>query len=374
MGRCRHDSPHAPEVITLADQRRSIARWRLRNQHLTAPGLADPVEVVRHLLAVQAENHGPASWAVATRTAVPDAALFARLYDDGKLLRTHVLRSTWHFVLPDDIGWLLDLSRPRLTRGWERQLEQDGIDRGVWEQAASLIVETLTGRSLTRDELGDHLAGKGLVMSGHALMLVCGLNELHGLICSGPVRDGQHTYARFDERVPHTRRLDSEHARAELVARYVAGHGPVTERDVTYWATMTLGDVRAGIAANADRLDSFQLDGSTFWHVPGDAPTGPTEPRAHLLQILDEYYRGYQDSRGLLAVDGLQVAGRESSTGMVVVDSQLVGHMKRTIGRDHVTFDVQLLRPLDDDELAAVSEAAERYGRFLDRRVRLRAV
>lgn len=88
------------------DRRLSIARWRLHNQHLAGPGLADPVSVVRHFLAVQAENHSQASWAVGTRTTTPDAALFGRPYDDGHLLRTHVLRPTWHFVLPDDIGWI----------------------------------------------------------------------------------------------------------------------------------------------------------------------------------------------------------------------------------------------------------------------------
>jgi Winged helix DNA-binding domain len=302
----------------------------------------------------------------------PDAALFGRLYDDGHLLRTHVLRPTWHFVLPEDIGWLLDLSRPRQLRGWERQLEQEHIDHKGWEHAAALITDTLAGQTLTRGELAEHLAANGNTMSGHALMLVCGLTELHGLICSGPTRDGQHTYALLSERVPSTRRLEPDEARAELVARYIGGHGPVTERDIAYWATMTLGEVRAGIANNADRLESFELDSTTFWHTPGDPPSGPIEPRAHLLQILDEYYRGYQDSRNLLAIDGHQVTGRESAAGMVIVDSQLVGHMKRTISPEHVTFDIQLLRPLDDGEHTAVQDAADRYGRFLDRVPRLR--
>ena len=355
-----------------ADPRLSIARWRLHSQHLAGPGLADPVAVVRHLLAVQAENHSQASWAVATRTTTPDAELFGRLYDDGLLLRTHVLRPTWHFVLPDDIGWLVDLSRSRQTRVWERQLEQERIDRVAWEHAATLITETLAGRTLTRSELADHLTANGITMSGHALMLVCGLTELHGLICSGPTRDGHHTYALLSDRVPSTRRLEPDHARAELVERYIGGHGPVTERDIAYWATMTLGEVRAAIADIGDLLDSFELDGTTYWHRPGDAPTGPIEPRAHLLQILDEYCRGYQDTRNLLALDGHQVTGRESAAGMVIADSQLLGHMKRTVRPEHVTFDIQLLRQLNSDEHTALQRAADRYGHFLHRPPRLR--
>ena len=204
--------------------RLDVARWRLHRQRLGGTTSADPAAVVRHLLAVQAENHSQASWAIATRCAAPNAALFARLYDDGTLLRTHLLRPTWHFVLPDDIGWLLDISRPRLARNWERQLEQD------WSR---------------RHRRPSHL---------------------------------------------------------------------------------------------------FELDESTFWHAY-DAPREDTPTsRAHLLQILDEYYRGYQDSRDLLDIAGLKLGGRETSTGMTIIDSQIVGDMKRTIEPDSVTFDIRLLR------------------------------
>jgi hypothetical protein len=109
----------------------------------------------------------------------------------------------------------------------------------------------------------------------------------------------------------------------ELALRYFTGHGPATERDLAYWATLTLTDVRAGLAQVRDRLDSFQHDGRTFWHAPGDAPRGTAEPAGHLLQILDETYRGYQDSRWLLDAAGDVPRTRETATGMALVDAQL---------------------------------------------------
>ena len=226
----------------------------------------------------------------------------------------------------------------------------------------------VTGQHLTRAELADHLAMEGLSITGHALMLVTGFAELHGLICSGASRDDQHTYALFHERVSHTRRLDPDAARAELVTRYITDHGPATERDIAYWATMTLRDVRAGLADNADLLNRFEIDGDTYWHTPG-APDGDVvEPQAHLLQILDEYYRGYQHTRGVLDVAGRKsMAGREESVGMTIVDSQIVGDMKRTVGANYVTFDVRLLRNVTDVETTAVHEAASRYGHYLNR-------
>ena len=154
----------------------------------------------------------------------------------------------------------------------------------------------------------------------------------------------------------------------KVSARYVAGHGPVTDRDLAYWATMALGEVRAGLADNNERLGSFDLDGSTYWHI-NEPPDGETiEPRAHLLQILDEYYRGYQHTRNILDIAGLTVlGGRESAIGMLILDSQIAGDMKRTIDADRVTFDLRLLRGLTDDETQAVHAAALRYGHYLHR-------
>ena len=83
-------------VLTDAD----IARWRLHNQHLTSPFAASARDVVVGLLAVQAENPSQSAWAVASRTERPTADDLAKLLDDGSVVRTHVLRTTWHFVRP----------------------------------------------------------------------------------------------------------------------------------------------------------------------------------------------------------------------------------------------------------------------------------
>lgn len=155
----------------------------------------------------------------------------------------------------------------------------------------------------------------------------------------------------------------------------MAGHGPATDRDLAYWATMPIGEVRAGLADNKERFASCDLDGSTYWHS-NEPPDGETiEPRAHLLQILDEYYRGYQHTRNML--DGARFkihAGRESAIGMLILDSQIAGDMKRTIESDKVTFELRLLRNLTDDETDAVDAAALRHGQYLQYLQRLAIV
>jgi winged helix DNA-binding protein len=130
------------------------------------------------------------------------------------------------------------------------------------------------------------------------------------------------------------------------------------------WASLSLTDVRAGLQQVRDRLDSFQHDGRTFWHAPGEAPGGPQDPQAHLLQILDETYRGYQDSRWVLDAMGAVPRGREATTGMALADAQLVAAVRRTVTRDRAHFELRPYRDLTAVEVTAIEHAAARFGEY----------
>src|SRR5215211_4207934 len=164
-----------------------IARWRLRSQHLVSPFAESAFEAVGSLLAVQAENPSQAAWAVASRTPNPDQADLAALLDDGAVLRTHVLRPTWHFVRAEDIGWLLDLTGPRVRRVTGQQLQNaHGLDERSIEHAVAGVTQALASRGqLTRAQLADELRERGIRGSGQLLMILLAHAELDGLICSG---------------------------------------------------------------------------------------------------------------------------------------------------------------------------------------------
>jgi Winged helix DNA-binding domain len=341
---------------------RDIARWRLHSQLLAAP-VAGAEQVVSSLLAVQAENPSQSAWAVATRTTKPRQDDLAGAIASGRVLRTHVLRPTWHYIDSDDAGWLLELTAARVLPVVDQQLRPLG-DRmtRLTDSVMSILAET---PDRTRSDLAGELAERGDALTGQQLMLLLAQLEMHALVCSGAPRDGDHTYALFADRVPTPRRLDRDEALAELALRYFTSHGPATERDLAYWATLTVTDVRRGIAGSADRLASFERDGRTFWHAPGDAPASAA-PAGHLLQVLDEMYRGYQDSRWVIDAERLASRGREAAIGMALVDAQMVAGMRRTVGPKAVTFALHPLRELHARELESIHEAAERYADYLD--------
>lgn len=356
---------------------RAIARWRLHRFGLVGPGrFASPEGVVGGHLAVQAENHAQASWAIAERCSDPvDHHDLAARFDAGTYLRTHVLRPTWHYALPEDLGWLLALTGPRVRRTMAGFRREHDLDDATFEHTRSVIADAVATGPRTRAEVGAHLADAGLPGEGFVLGLVLLDAELEQVVCSGPMAGNDHTYATFADRAPHARVLDRDEAVADLALRYFTGHGPATERDLAYWATMTLTDVRAGIAAVRDQLRCFEHDGRTYWHAGDPPPDDETrEPRGHLLQVLDEFHNGYQDSRHVLDVDGLVPRDRRTAVGMVLVDGQMVGDMRRTVTDTRVRFDVGLFRALRADEQTAVREAADRCGRFLDRDAEVRGL
>ncbi|HUG86826.1 MAG TPA: winged helix DNA-binding domain-containing protein [Euzebya sp.] len=349
-------------------QDRAIARWRMQTMRLSDRTYASPAAVVEGLLAVQAENHPQASWAVATRTPATGHAQMAQLFDAGVLLRTHVLRPTWHYVRPADIRWLIEVTAPRIRRTFVPLQRELLLDDATLDAAAVVVVQSLAGGThLTREAIGERLADAGLPSEGQGLGVVMAYAELLALVCSGAMDGTRHTYALLEERAPDARRLDREEALAQLVLRYFTGHGPATERDLAYWATMTLTDVRAGLAQVADQLQHMEVQGRTYWFASAGSGLGAmTCPPAHLLQILDEYHNGYQDSRYILDADGIVPRGRQASVGMALVDGQLVGGMRRTMRAEEVRFDLDLFRALDPSEREAVDQAAQRYGAFLE--------
>lgn len=351
-----------------------IARWRLRNQYLTAPHAGSVADVMERLLAVQAENPSQSAWAVASRTSSPEPGPLAATLDSGEVVRTHVLRPTWHYVARADIDWLLALTAPRLFKTFDTQLTRElGLTGRDMERLSAAVLDHLAATpDRSRDEmtaaLRERVSDLAERITGRMVMLLMARLEMERLVVSGRPREGEHTYATYESRV-HARvdadAFERDEALALLALRYFTGHGPATVKDLAYWATLPVGDVRRGLDAVRDRLESFEHDGRTFWHAPGDPPDGPGRPGGHLLQLLDETYRGYQDSRWVLDAAGVVPRQRESTIGIALVDAQLAAGMKRTVNASQVRFELTPFRPLTAADRHALAEAAARYGDYL---------
>ncbi|HEU0299919.1 MAG TPA: winged helix DNA-binding domain-containing protein [Longimicrobium sp.] len=345
-----------------------IAYRRLHNQRLEGEPFSAPREVVRWLGAVQAQDYGPAKWSLGERSRGVADADIDRAMAEGAILRTHMLRPTWHFVLPADIRWMQELTAPRVHAQNAYYYRQTGLDDGVRTTARRVMVDALRGGNhLTRRELEAVLQREGIAAKGIGMAYILMDAELDCVICSGPLKGRQQTYALLDERAPHARTLPRDEALAELVVRYFTSRGPATAKDLRFWCSLNLADVQRGIDLAGSRLVSEVVDGLMLWSAPGEAPPRPPSPKVHLLQGLDEYFVGYGESRGFCDQSGVRpsLIDRAIYNGALILDSQLAGHWKRTVTRRSVTFSVVLRTPFDDAQLQALQAAADRHGAFL---------
>ena len=345
-----------------------ITRTRLRNQRLSGGRFTTPEEVVRWLGAVQAQEYGHAKWALGLRMQRARDAEIEAAIADGKILRTHVMRPTWHFVAPDDIRWMLALTAPRVSAAmapYNRRLE---LGATVFRQSQRAIVRALRGgRQLTRQELKAVLQRAGVRTDGvqrlaHLVMQA----ELDAVICSGARRGKQFTYALLDERVPMSRPLRRDEAIAELARRYFTSHGPAQVHDFAWWSGLTIADARAGLASVERDLAQDKVDGRTYW-FSSLVRTLTASPTAYLLSLFDEYLIAYKDRRAALDTSRwTRNASRDPFSAPIVVNGQVVGGWKRVQNGSSIRIALTPFAPLGKRHVAAITDAARAYTRFME--------
>jgi len=336
-------------------------------QHLWGPGLASPEEVVGWLGALQAQEFAFARWSVGQRAGGVDDAAVDGAFDDGLILRTHILRPTWHFVLPADLPWMLTANGARVQARNAYQYRNLGLDDKVFEMTNSVIAKALKGRHLTRKEIAVELERVGIDSDGQRLAYIVMRAELDSVVTSGPRRGKQHTYARFDERVPKGPTPDPDEALAELTRRYFTSRGPATLKDFVQWASMTVADAKRGLEMVGPELEREVIDELTYWSGPGPRPAKRTTTRVNLVQVYDETVMGYSESRSVLQAEigSRQVPSVNSLMHPILLDGQMIGHWRPRRGRDSVEIETTFYRPLKPKEQAALEAEVGRYGRFL---------
>ena len=345
-----------------------ISERRLLNQRLAGAELRRPADVVSWFGAVQAQEYEPAKWALALR--MPEGIINAELeraFEIGRILRTHVMRPTWHFVAPADIRWMLELTAPRVHRAMSTYNRQLGLDAKTFTRGSTIIERALRDRNyLTRRELGEHLTRRGMTLDGIRLAHLAMYAELKGIICSGPRRGKQSTYALIAERAPKAKRLSRDEALATLGKRYFRSHGPATVRDFVWWSGLITADAKRAVDMIGARRE--EIDGRTYWSVGQTTAGGSDERLTHLLPIYDEYLVAYRD-RGAVPAGPSTIATSPRAfvtfQHAIVVAGRVVGTWRTERSARGVRINAYPMRQLTRVEQRGLSEAAERYARFL---------
>ena len=350
-----------------------LVRQRLHNQKLLSSNFQQPAEVVRWFGAMQAQDFNAAKWAIALRMRNATSSAIEEAFNQGHILRTHLLRPTWHFVTPEDIRSLLELTAPRVNLRSGPNYRKYELDGPTFKRSNKILTKALQdGKHLTRSELKAVLNRSGvaaddLIRLAHIMLRA----ELDGVVCSGRRIGKQFTYALLEERVAPTKRLSRDEALATLTRRYFMSHGPATLQDFTWWSGLSAVDAHDGVALVQRDFAKQTIDGKVYWA----ASDGPVEPSArlnadsqrsaHLLPAYDEYNVAYKDRRPVLDVDGKsQMTTWDMLSRTVSIDGKIVGTWQTSGNKNSVT--VYAARTIKKAERLALATAVERYAMFLD--------
>ena len=345
-----------------------ICRQRLSNQHLVEQTLQKTSELVRLFGAVQAQDYWGAKWALAQRTRDGRDSDVESELSDGSILRTHVLRPTWHFVAPEDIRWMLALTATRIKAVLAHYDRDLGLDASVHRRARAVLTKALKGGThLTRAELAQTLTKAGIRTDGTERLARLMMHaELDAVICSGVRRGRQFTYALLDERAPASKVLAREDALHDLALRYFPTRGPATAADFAWWSGLTKADaLRAAESAGAS-LDSVVIGGRKYW-FRATRLAKLKSPLVRLLPNYDEYFIGFRDRSAIqarFAAAGIDHTISGLSSNLVTIDGQAVGTWERAFKPHSVRIRIKAATTLTAVEKRGIAREVERLARF----------
>jgi hypothetical protein len=359
-----------------------IAAWRAHVQRLWGPKWSSPAECFTHLGAVQSQEFHSYRLTPAMRTVpggagrdfAPRSAVDA-LVDAGAVVRTHVLRPTWHTVPVADIRMMLAATADRVLQFFgPATLRSVDLDAATLLRAdEALAAATAGGRALTRTETGAALTAAGIADAkgqrlGHMLIHA----ELTAAVCSGPDRDGKHTWANFDERVPPVS-IDREEALRELALRFYTSRGPATLKDFTRWASLTVADAKNALAdlTGPDApLEQITLDGRTCWYAEEPPTSTRGGPVVDFVQGWDEMLCSYTDSREWVlhhSVPRAHFPDRPRYNSAILLDGQVIGNWKATVKSGAVEIETYRYRGFTAEEIVAMRRGADRLRAWFER-------
>ena len=344
---------------------------RVRAQVLTGLRPADPVEAVRRVGALQAQDPRALRLAIRARTTGVDAPAVQRaLAEPGRLVVTWLMRGTLHAVPAGDVRWLLALLRPARSSGRTRRLAL-GLDDRVLDTALPIAVELLAAGPLTRSELADRLRAAGVPLGpGQAPAHLLSVAAREGLVCRGPDRDGEPTYVRLSDWLAGAEPVEPverDDALARLARRYLTGHGPAGAADLAAWSGLPLRDARTGLGAlaAAGEVEGVRIGGAPAYWLPGEP--SPEDRTVRLVPAFDEYLLGYRGRA--LALDAAHAHRIQAGGGIVhpavLLGGRIIGTWRQRRGDGGLIVAVEPFRRLPRGTRAALAAEAADIGRFL---------
>ncbi len=318
--------------------------------------------------AMQAQDYAMVKWAVGVRLPGITAEEVETAVSNAHIIRTHLLRPTWHLVSANDIYWLLELTAPKIKASLKSRHHELDLSETIFTKSNTLLENILShSNHLSRAALLTEFSNANIHTDDNRLSHLLLRAELDGIISSGPVQEGKQTYALLSERIPKTNPLTREEALSRLAQRYFTSHGPATLQDFTWWSGLSVGDAKHALAMINPAFVSETIDSQTYWFPPSLSLSQSDKETVYLLPAFDEFIISYKDRNASLPFSHHRKA--VSNNGIfwptIVENGQVTGIWKRKIKKDTVIVETQFFTQPNKTTSSLIEKAANSFGEFL---------
>lgn len=349
-----------------------ISHHRLVSQKLFKTTPCSPQEVVHHFGAMQAQDYAMAKWAVGSRCDASEKEI-EEAVNSAKIIRTHILRPTWHFVAAEDIYWILELSAPQVKRFTAAAAKKFGYDDKKLDQVNASIEKLLARNNhLTRDEIMQELGIKKTSKEDFLSAAIMMNAELDGLVCNGKMKSRQITYALLEERVqkPKTK-LNKEEALAKLAIRYFESHGPATVLDFSWWSGFPPTICKKIVDAILLQLNFVNIHEQIYYFVNQNIETYNLNKNIHYLPAFDEILISYKTREASFLSDHQNKVFTNNGIfkPIIMEDGKVIGIWKRTIKKDHTKIETEFFKEPESSKKEILFEGIKAFKKYLGTKI-----
>jgi hypothetical protein len=324
--------------------------------------------------AMQAQDYAMAKWAIGVRLPNSTDRAIETAINSGEVIRTHLLRPTWHLVSVDDIYWMLELTAPHIKASMKSRHKELGLAEIILRKSNTIIGKALrVGNHLTREELIAELGKAKIATDNNRASHLLAWAELNGIVCSGTTKSGKQTYAPLEERVPKTKRLTREEALATLAKKYFTSHCPATLHDFVWWSGLPVSDAKQALEMVKSHFISETIDSQTYWFTNFFSIPKTDKEGVYLLPAFDEFIISYKDRNASLPFENhnMTVSNNGIFRPVIVVNGQVTGIWKRTIKKDKVIVEMEFFKQPDKTTKSLIEKALIHYGHFLEKKTEI---
>jgi hypothetical protein len=350
-----------------------ISALRLHQQQIINKTFATPQSLVAYMGAIQAQDYPMSKWAIGLRLPESTDSQIEAALDAGQLVRTHVLRPTWHIVSGQDVRWMLAISKKQIKSAMSSYDKTLGIDSATYHKTNDLIIRALEGKNLTRAEVMSEIEKGGITTNSSRAVHFMANAEIEGIVCNGVVRGKEQTYALMDEKVPKGVVLSREEAISELTKRYFRSHAPATIQDFNWWSGLSMSDVRMGLESIKSQLESFEMDGRTYF-MPKELVDIQQKESTFFLPAFDEYCVSYKNRDAVFspAWQGNAITSNGIFKPIIVVNGQVVGIWKRTAKPKIVEIETTFFDEKDRLSINEIEREVALFGNFIEKPISIK--